>query len=129
MAVGHASCFARLNLESVRAACFAVSPTPPAAAALSSCCHRALGGPGAPPPVAASRTDQPAGTAAGSEVEHAEEPERVVGESDLFEAEGGPELKHLVEGNAEDEFDVGLCGFIEQRRQNQSNASGSVAER
>jgi hypothetical protein len=74
-------------------------------------------------------TDQPAGAAAGSEVERGEEPERVVGESDLFEAEGGPELKHLVEGNAEDEFDVGLCGFIEQRRQNESNASGSVAER
>ena len=67
--------------------------------------------------------------AAGSEVGRDEEPERVVGESDLFEAEGGPELKHLVEGNAEDEFDVGLCGFIEQRRQDQSNASGSVAER
>ena len=31
MAVGNASCFARVNLESVRAACFGVSPTPPAA--------------------------------------------------------------------------------------------------
>ena len=69
-------------------------------------------------------TDQPAGAAAPSEVERGEEPERVVGESDLFEAEGSPELQHLVEGNAEDEFDVGLCGFNEQRRQNQSNASG-----
>jgi hypothetical protein len=39
------------------------------------------------------------------------------------------ELQHLVEGNAEDEFDVGLCGLIEQRRQDQTNASGSVAER
>jgi hypothetical protein len=67
--------------------------------------------------------------AARSEVERGEEPEPVVGESELFEAEGGPELKHLVEGNAEDEFDVGLCGLIEQRGQNQSNASGSVAER
>jgi hypothetical protein len=36
--------------------------------------------------------------AARSEVERGEERERVVGESDLFEAEGGPELKHLVEG-------------------------------
>jgi hypothetical protein len=69
-------------------------------------------------------TDQPAGAGAPSEVERGEEPERVVGESDLFEAEGSPELQHLVEGNAEDEFDVGLCGLIEQRRQNQSNASG-----
>ena len=59
-----------------------------------------------------------------SEVERGEEPERVVGESDLFEAEGSPERQHLVEGNAEDEFDVGLCGLIEQRRRNQSNASG-----
>ena len=72
---------------------------------------------------------QPAGAAARSEVERGEEPERVVGESDLFEAKGSPDLQHLVEGNAEDEFDVGLCGLIEQRRQNQSNASGSVAER
>ena len=67
---------------------------------------------------------QPAAAAARSEVERGEEPERVVGESDLFEAKGSPELQHLVEGNAEDEFDVGLCGLIEQRRQNQSNASG-----
>ena len=76
-------------------------------------------------------TDQPASPRpwAPSEVERGEEPERVVGESDLFEADGGPELQHLVEGNAEDEFDVGLGGLIEQRRQNQSNAPGPVAQR
>jgi hypothetical protein len=67
--------------------------------------------------------------AARSKVERGEEPKRVVGELDLFKAEGSPELQHLVEGNAENEFDVRLCGLIEQRRQNQSNASGSVAKR
>jgi hypothetical protein len=80
-------------------------------------------------PPNSSHTDQPAGAAAHSEVELGQESESVVGESDLFKADGSPELKHLVEGNAEDEFDVGLCGLLEQRRQNQSNAPGSVAER
>jgi hypothetical protein len=51
--------------------------------------------------------------AARSEVERGEEPKRVVGESDLFKAEGSPELQHLVEGDAENEFDVRLCGLIE----------------
>ena len=81
-----------------------------------------LGGRFTAPPNSSHRPT--AGAGAPSEVERGEEPERVVGESDLFEAEGSPELQHLVEGNAEDEFDVGLCGLIEQRRQNQSNASG-----
>jgi hypothetical protein len=57
-------------------------------------------------------------------VERGEERERVVGDSGLLEADGGPELQHLVEGNAEEELDARLSGFIEQRRQDQPNAPG-----
>jgi hypothetical protein len=64
-----------------------------------------------------------------SYIERDEEPERVVGESDLLEPDGGPELQHLVKGNAEGELDVRLSGFIEQRRQDQPNAPGSIAKR
>jgi hypothetical protein len=74
-------------------------------------------------------TNLPAPPRAPSYIERGEEPERVVGESYLFAAEGGPKLQHLVEGNAEDELDVGLGGLIEQRRQDQPNAPGPVAER
>jgi hypothetical protein len=35
----------------------------------------------------------------------------------------------LVEGNAEEELDARLSGLIEQRRQDQPNAPGPVAER
>jgi hypothetical protein len=54
---------------------------------------------------------------------------RVVGESDLLEADGGRELQHLVEGNVDDELDAMLSGLIEQRRQDQPNAPESVAKR
>jgi hypothetical protein len=64
-----------------------------------------------------------------SYIERDEQPERVVGESDLLEADGCPEFQHLMEGNAEDELNVGLGGLIEQRRQDQPNAPGPVAER
>ena len=64
-----------------------------------------------------------------SYIERDEEPERVVGKSDLLEADGGPKFQHLVEGNAEDELDVVLGGLIEQRRQDQPNAPRSVAKR
>src|SRR5687768_14283519 len=51
-------------------------------------------------------TDQPASTRpwAPSKVERHEEPERVVAESSLLEADGGPEFQHLIEGNSEDEL-------------------------
>jgi hypothetical protein len=75
-------------------------------------------------------TDQPASPpGAPSYIERDEEPERVVGESDLLEADSGPKLQHLVEGNAEDELDARLSGLIEQRRQDQPSAPGPVAKR
>ena len=64
-----------------------------------------------------------------SYIERDEEPERVVGESDLLEADGGPKLQDFVKGDAEDELDVGLSGFIKQRRQDQPNATGSITKR
>jgi hypothetical protein len=62
-------------------------------------------------------------------IERDEEPERVVGESELLEADRGPKLQHFVDGNVEGKLDVVLGGLIEHRRQDQPNAPKSVAKR